>query len=104
MCVFIKKKPPKNLVHLKSSLIKGAHFGGTGLIEGVASLEEDNLVVIYSHRTPEIWPDKEGWSLMGVALEEGNCIPYRMMNVKKKLAIFLLFINFFFICLSNDPC
>jgi hypothetical protein len=37
----------------------------------VASLERDKLVVSYYLRAYEIWPDKKGWPLLGVAIYEG---------------------------------
>jgi len=51
-------------VYLKSGLIKGVAFGGSGLIIG-------GLTFILS--VSEIWPDKRGgWSSVGVALKDGD--------------------------------
>ena len=47
---------------MKSGLIRGSAFGGSGLIRGVTSLERDNYVVFYYLMicTCEIWYDKRG--------------------------------------------
>jgi hypothetical protein len=45
---------------VKSGLIRGSAFGGSGLIRGVTSLERDNYVVFYYLMicTCEFWSDK----------------------------------------------